>query len=534
MSSPDLHDQTHSLWHAVQTSEDVPAPLDGNFTVDACIIGAGIAGLATAYQLVSDGLKVAVLDNGTIGGGETGRSSAHLSSAIDDRFYRIEKLHGENGARIAYESHAAGIRWFDQIAAREGIDCELQRVDGFLFMPPGEREELLRHEEAAAQRAGVEGLRYLPRAPLPSFETGPCLSFPRQGQCDPLAFVRGLASALTRRGAKIFCQTHVDGIDEGLVVRCQGGTRVHARFVIVATNSPINTIVTFHTKQHAYRTYTIALPVDAGAIPLALYWDTSQEAGDAEGPYHYVRLQERVRNPQSASEELLLVGGEDHKTGQADDAIQRWDRLEAWAKERFPIKGPPCNRWSGQVMEPIDCVAYIGRSPTGPENVFVITGDSGMGMTHGALGGMLIADLIADRSNPWEKLYDPSRKSLRAAGTYAGENLNMAAQYADWLRAGDVESADEIPPGSGALVREGFKLLACYRDPAGVLHECSAACTHLGGVVQWNSGEHTWDCPCHGSRFGAYGNVINGPATSPLTESHEIVGNARAVHSKKH
>ena len=171
MSSPDLHDQTYSLWHATQTTEDEPPPLDGKHTVDACIIGAGIAGLATAYQLVSDGLKVAVLDNGTIGGGETGRSTAHLSCAIDDRFYRIEELHGEEGARIAYESHASGIQWFDRITAREGIDCELQRVDGFLFLPPGEKEELLRREETAARRAGVDGLRYLPRAPLPSFET---------------------------------------------------------------------------------------------------------------------------------------------------------------------------------------------------------------------------------------------------------------------------------------------------------------------------------------------------------------------------
>lgn len=535
MSGQDAFEHTVPVWYSVPMSDGDASPLDHDITVDACVIGAGIAGLATAYQLISDGLKVAVVDSGLIGGGETGRSSAHLSSAIDDRFYRIAALHGEEGARLAFQSHAAGIDWFEAISAKEGIDCEFQRVDGFLFLPPGENRELLEREREASQRAGVTGLRMLPRAPLPSFDTGPCLSFPRQGQCDPLAFVRGLAAAILRRGAQIYCHTHVDSIDDkkGLTIGCKPKGRIRAGALIVATNSPINTMVALHTKQHPYRTYAIAVPVEPGAVPLALFWDTAQTAGDEDGPYHYVRLQERVENPQAASEELLIVGGEDHKTGQADDAQKRWTRLEMWARERFPLSGPVRFRWSGQVLEPVDSIAYIGRSPGGMDNVYVLTGDSGMGLTHGALGAMLLADLIARRPNEWEKLYDPSRKSLRAALTYAEENLNVAAQYADWLAPGNVESTDAIPPGHGALIRRGLSLVACYRDPTGIVHECSAACPHLGGVVQWNSAEHTWDCPCHGSRFDAFGKVINGPAVSPLSPAEERAQKVEVRGAKK-
>jgi len=172
--------------------------------------------------------------------------------------------------------------------------------------------------------------------------------------------------------------------------------------------------------------------------------------------------------------------------------------------------------WGGQIMETIDYLAFIGHNPMDHENIFVATGDSGMGLTHGTIAGMLLCDLILGRRNPWEKVYAPSRVPVMAAGEFAREDLNMAAQYADWLTPGDVRSADEIARDSGAIVRSGLEKIAVYRDAAGALHECSAACTHLGCIVQWNQSEKTWDCPCHGSRFDAEGHVINGPANRDL------------------
>jgi nitrite reductase/ring-hydroxylating ferredoxin subunit len=234
-----------------------------------------------------------------------------------------------------------------------------------------------------------------------------------------------------------------------------------------------------------------------------LYWDTAD-------PYHYVRLQNH-----SATHDCLIVGGEDHKTGQAHDTDVRFDHLEAWTRKVFSHIERIDYRWSGQVMETVDGLAFNGRTP-GDENVYVVTGDSGHGMTHGTIAGMLIRDLIHNRDNEWAKIYDPSRKSLKSLGEFAKENLNVAAQYVDYVTGGDVKDIDDIRPGMGAVVRRGLQKLACYKDETGLLHELSAICPHLGCVVDWNNTEKSWDCPCHGSRFTALGKVVNGPANTDL------------------
>jgi nitrite reductase/ring-hydroxylating ferredoxin subunit len=272
----------------------------------------------------------------------------------------------------------------------------------------------------------------------------------------------------------------------------------------VATNTPVNDLVVIHTKQAPYMTYVVGAKVPHGAVSHALYWDTHD-------PYHYIRLQ-----PLDADHDLLIVGGEDHKSGQADDIEDRQPRLEAWARERFPGVGAIAYRWAGQVMETVDGLAFIGRNPLDAENVYTVTGDSGMGMTHGTIGGMLITDLILGRQSAWAPLYDPGRVTLRALGEYTREAANMAAQYGDWLTPGDVTSVEQIAKDSGAVMRRGAAKVAVYRDVTGALHERSAVCPHLGCIVQWNPAEKTWDCPCHGSRFDKFGIVINGPANVGL------------------
>jgi Rieske Fe-S protein len=280
---------------------------------------------------------------------------------------------------------------------------------------------------------------------------------------------------------------------------------VSTRAIVVATNTPVNDRLVLHTKQAPYMTYVIAAPVPRDSVAQALYWDT----GD---PYHYVRLLSGI----DAGHDLLIVGGEDHKTGQADDAAERHGRLEAWSRERFPSMREVTHQWAGQVMEPHDGLAFIGRNPLDHDNVFVATGDSGNGMTHGTIAGMLLTDLILGRRNPWQQLYDPGRVSVRATGEFTKEAVNMAAQYADWVTKGDVPDVDQIPKESGAVVRRGALKIAAYRDPTGALHERSAVCPHLGCIVAWNPAEKTWDCPCHGSRFDKFGEVINGPANTGL------------------
>ena len=520
--------QSLSLW--MVTSPDAPSsPLVEDARTDVCVVGAGIAGMTTAYLLARHGKSVIVLDDGPIGGGQTQRTTAHLSNAIDDRYFEIERLHGAEGAELAAESHTAAIDRIEAIVRESWIDCEFLRLDGYLLLAPGESAELLDRELATAHRAGLRDVERIARAPLASFDTGPCLRFPRQAQFHPLKYLAGLADAIKRTRGRIFTGTHAQTIEGGKPARIKtsSGRTVTADAVVVATNTPVNDLVAIHTKQAPYLSYVIGATVPRGAVPAALYWDTLD-------PYHYVRTQPFSGEARTAGEgdpdgqDVLIVGGEDHKTGQADESSQRYARLEAWARERFPMIRDIKFRWSGQVMETIDGLAFIGRNPLDEPNVFIATGDSGMGMTHGTIAGILLTDLNLGRENPWATLYDPSRKPLRALGKFAKENLNVARQYGDWLTGGDVDSADQIKPGMGAVVRRGLTKVAVYRDESGVLHERSAICPHLGCIVHWNDAEATWDCPCHGSRFDRFGAVLNGPANRDLAgaEKPAMVGTA--------
>jgi len=488
-----------SIWAATAALPSF-TPLEQNIHVDVCIVGAGISGLTTAYVLARAGKRVAVLDDGPVAGGMTQMTTAHITNQLDDRYFELEKLHGREGARLAADSHTAAIDRIETIVRQESIDCDFARVDGYLFLAEGDTRETLEHELEAAHRAGLRAVELLERAPFRSFDTGPCLRFPAQAQFHPLKYLSALAEAIHREGSRIFTDTHADQIEGGVPALVHAGKHVvTADAVVVATNVPVNDRVAIHTKQAPYMTYVVAARVPPGSVPTVLSWDT----GD---PYHYLRLYD----------DLLIVGGEDHKTGQASDTPERYAQLEAWARARFPEMGQVELAWGGQVMETQDFLAFIGRNPMDHENVYVATGDSGMGITHGTIAGMLLSDLILGRTNPWEALYDPSRVTLRAAGDFARENSNVALQYTDWLTGGDVASADDVRPGSGAIVRRGLEKIAVYRDEQGQVHQCLAKCPHLGCVVHWNPAEITWDCPCHGSRFDRYGKVISGPANRDL------------------
>lgn len=496
-----------SLWMATSNTPS-QSRLRESIRTEVCIVGAGIAGLSTAYLLGREGRSVAVLDDGLIGGGMTGRTTAHLSNAYDDRYVEIEKLHGAEAAQLTAESHTAAIHKMSEICIVEKIDCNFEWVDGFLFAATADQVELLDDELAAAHRAGLTGVEKVRRVPLDSFDSGVALRFPRQAQFHPLNYLEGLTRAIMRDGGRLFSQTHATKIEGGADARVETshGPVVSCEVIVVATNTPVNDLFAIHTKQAPYVTYVIGVRVPKKSVTRALYWDT----GD---PYHYVRLQSE------GDYDILIVGGEDHKTGQANDGAERYARLEQWTRERFPQMLEVKYRWSGQVMEPVDGLAYIGRNPGDANNVYIATGDSGQGMTHGTIAGMMLTDLIQGRKNNWEDLYSPSRLRVKSLGEYASENINVAQQYADYVTAGDIESESELKPGEGAIMRDGMSKVAVYCDRTGKVHKLSAVCPHLGCVVAWNDTEATWDCPCHGSRFSAEGRVYQGPANSDLTSA---------------
>jgi glycine/D-amino acid oxidase-like deaminating enzyme/nitrite reductase/ring-hydroxylating ferredoxin subunit len=492
-----------SIW--VDTAQ-IPKyqPLNEDMTVDVCVVGAGIAGMMTAYTLAKAGQRVVVLDDGDIGSGETGRTTAHITAALDDRYYNIESMHGEDGARLAAESHTAAINRAEEICRLENIDCDFMRVDGYLFLAEEHPEKLLERELEAAQKAGLADVSIVERAPLAFWDTEVSLKFPRQGQFHPLKFLAGLAKCIERDGGRIFTQSHVDEVKDGLLpsVTTSNKKTVKARAVVVTTNASISDYVVTHAKQEPYRTFVVGIKIPKDSMPPMLLWDTPD-------PYHYIRIQ-----PMGAYD-VLIVGGEDHRTGAKDDGEERLNTLVEWTKERFPMAGEVVYRWSGQVLEPVDYMAFTGKTPGG-ENVYMHSGDSGNGITHGIIAGILLTDLIMGRQNPWAELYKPTRISLRSAGTLIKHNVEAALDFANYILP--QEDIEGIERNEGRVIVRHGKRIAAYRDEAGQLHERSAACTHLKCIVEWNSTEKSWDCPCHGSRFDPYGAVLNGPAISPLPE----------------
>jgi glycine/D-amino acid oxidase-like deaminating enzyme/nitrite reductase/ring-hydroxylating ferredoxin subunit len=485
--------------------------LNKNIDADILIIGGGIAGLTTAYCLLKAGRQIVLVEDGLIGSGESGRTTAHLTCALDDRYYEIAKTFGDEGSRKAAESHTAAIDLIEKIVREEAIDCEFQRVYGYLFLHATDTEEKLKKEFEATKSAGLHTEW---KDDIPGMvEKGPCIRFPNQGEFHIMKYLHGLAKAIVKMGGVIYTRTRARFIT-AKGAQCNDHD-VSASQIVVATNSPVNDFISIHTKQFAYRTYVIAAKIPKDSIAHALWWDTGgTEAKWATTPYHYIRIQQF-----DDDYDLVMSGGEDHKTGQADDdgipEEKRYDALIEWTKKRFPMMGDIVYRWSGQVMEPFDYMAFIGKNP-GDENIYVITGDSGNGMTHGTLGGIIITDLIQDKENPWATMYSPKRLPVSMPRTYLSELLNVAKQFGDFIKRADIKGVDELQNGQGAILGKGIRRIAVYKDEQGTVHSFSAVCPHMGCVVQWNAEERSFDCPCHGSRFTKEGEVINGPATACL------------------
>jgi glycine/D-amino acid oxidase-like deaminating enzyme len=301
----------------------------------------------------------------------------------------------------------------------EEIECAFRKLDGYLFRGRNDTSDLLNDELAAARRTGLEVV-LTAHSPVPGLDVGNALRFANQAQFHALKYLAGVARAFIAAGGRIYTGTRVRKVEDGAPARVvtANGEMITAAAVVVATNSPVSDWLAIHTKQAAYRTYAIAVAVERDGAPAGLFWDT-------EDPYHYVRT-----STDEDGRSVVIVGGEDHKTGQCDNSELRFARLESWTRERFPAAGAVQYCWSGQVIEPVDHLAFIGRDPHA-RHVYIATGDSGHGMTHGAIAAMLVTDLILGRTNPWEHLYAPDRKPIKAIGAYAKENLNVAGHFAD-------------------------------------------------------------------------------------------------------
>jgi glycine/D-amino acid oxidase-like deaminating enzyme/nitrite reductase/ring-hydroxylating ferredoxin subunit len=492
---------TNSVW-----SEAEPAsshqPLAGDVSVDVVIIGGGLTGVTAAVLLQRAGRRVAIIESRRVGKGETGKTTAHLSLALDTRYRTLISDFGVDGARLAAEGHRAAIERIAGFTQELAIDCDFRRVPGFLYAElPEEKEELAR-EAHAVRQLGISAT-LTEDIPLP-FPTGLGLKFEDQATFHPRVYLQALAAAFTSGGGAIYEETHATDIEEGDPCRVVTDRGVlSAPQVIVAAHVPISNRVLLHTKLAAYRTYALGIqmpfPTDA------LFWDMSE-------PYHYTRMQ-RIEG-----RTYVIVGGEDHKVGEVDDTSTPFERLEDYFLSHFDREVSPTDyRWSGQIIESVDGLAYVGRNALS-SNIFVATGYSGNGMTWATLAAAVLADQLQGKKNRWTELLDATRiKPLASAKAFVTENVDFPKTLVkDRLPFPGREKLSSIPPGEGEVLSVRGKHLAVYRNANGELSALSAVCTHLGCLVRWNTSDKSWDCPCHGSRFDPHGRILNGPAVTAL------------------
>lgn len=489
---------TESLWMDTSAGPAFPRLEQSGLHVDVAIIGSGITGTSAALLLKNAGKRVAVLDAQRVASGVSGRTSAHLTQVLDARYHQISRKFGQEGAKLVAESTGAAIDLVERWVSELRIDCDFERLPGYLFTEHAADVDELGRELEACRKAGLSAEFAAP--PLP-FPTKAALRFANQAQFHPRRYLLPLLGRIPGDGSHVFEGSRVLAIDEGepCRVHTEAGPTLSAERVIVATHAPLNRVL-LQTKLAHYRSYVVSGPVSHA--PYGLFWDTAD-------PYHYVRAH-RVDAGYH-----LIVGGEDHKTGQEPDTEAALERLIAYAS-RFGL-GAVTHKWSAQVIEPVDELPFIGAN-AGMRRVYVATGFSGTGLTFGTLSAMILSDACLGRHNRFAALYDATRiKPLASLGSYLSENVDYPLHLlSDALRPPDAKSVEEIRRGEGKIVRVNGERLAVYRDELDALHAVSPVCTHLGCMVRFNTTEKTWDCPCHGSRFRVDGSVVNGPAVRPL------------------
>jgi glycine/D-amino acid oxidase-like deaminating enzyme/nitrite reductase/ring-hydroxylating ferredoxin subunit len=485
------------------------ARLEADIETDVLVIGAGITGLTAAYGLASAGRSVVVIDRGRCASVDTGHTSAHLTMVTDTRLSDLADQLGRSHAQAVWDAGLAAIARIDDVVRQHEIDCAFGWVEGYLHLPPGDTQsrdvERLKRDAELAAELGFDAT-FVNQVPLVGT---PGVRVDGQARVHPRRYLAGLAKAIVAAGGRIHEHTEAGEFSDRPRSVTANGHRITCGDIVIATHNPLVGLggttgaALFQTKLALYSSYVVAGRVAKGVVPDVLLWDTAD-------PYRYFRVEPH------RDHDVVILGGEDHKTGQADDTAERYARLEQALAALAPGV-ELAHRWSGQVIETPDGLPYIGATA---EHQYAGTGYAGNGLTFGTLAGMMIADLILGRPNPWTDLFDSARKALRhGLWDYLKENSSYPYYLIrDRFAGAEGRSLRSVKRGEGKVVERNGEKVAAYRDPAGALTVRSATCTHMGCLVSGNPTERTWDCPCHGSRFAPDGEVISGPAESPLGE----------------
>lgn len=491
---------TRPLWRRCD-DENPFAPLQHDLDVDVAIVGAGITGITLAALLKQGGRRVAVIEARDVGAGCTGHSTGHLSPLLDSGVCQVERLFGEEAAKLLARATIEAIDLVGTLVDVHRVECGYRRMPGYLFTEDESGVRELEQEMEAGVRAGLD-MALVRETPLP-FTVRLALRTQGGGQLDPRAYVTGMARSLAAQGVAIHPATRALDVEPGAPCRVftERGT-VRAADVVLATHSPIG-VHLVQTELLPYSSYAIAAKLRGVAPPEGLFWDTAD-------PYHY--LTRHVYDDGV----YLVAGGADHKTGSVEETGRHYDALEAYVRSRFPVAAIT-HRWSFDFFEPADQLPYVGRTPLA-NHVWFATGFSGDGLVLGPAAARLLADQLLGRASPYERLFDARRFKPRASAKRVFEEGLDVARHFIGDRIGNGGGAPEdLARGEGRVLVAQGERLACYRDEGGTLHAFSAVCPHMKCIVHWNGAEKSWDCPCHGSRFSALGELIAGPAQRPLT-----------------
>ncbi len=476
--------------------------------VDAVVVGAGIMGATAAYLLKKAGKTVALLERDHCGKGDTGNTTAHLTYVTDTRITELTSTFGKDHAQAAWDAGRAAIDQIEAIVKAEEIDCGFARVPAFLHAPwkgtSKDEADKLRRDAALADELGFDA-RYVDSI---AWVDRPGVRFANQARFHPLRYLAGLLPRIAGDGSHVFESSEVSEFqEEPLAVKANKYT-ITCDYIVIATHVPLVGVAgflsatLFQTKIAPYSSYVIGAKVPKATVPDALFFDTTD-------PYYYLRVDPHPKH------DYVIFGGEDHKTGQETNTEENVQRLEAMLASILP-EAKIDARWTGQVVETHDGLPFIGE--TAPRQ-FAATGFSGNGMTFGTLAGMMAADAALGKKNPWSDLFDVNRKKLASVWDYVKENIDYPYYYLkDKLKSAEGASLSELPSGEGKILKLGSERVAAYRSPQGKVTTLSPVCTHMGCNVHWNLADSTWDCPCHGSRFAPTGEVLGGPAETPLEE----------------
>jgi glycine/D-amino acid oxidase-like deaminating enzyme/nitrite reductase/ring-hydroxylating ferredoxin subunit len=489
-----------SVWMDTAPHTTYP-PLEESTSVDVCVVGGGILGLMTAALLKRAGRTVAVLEADRVATGVTGYTTAKVTVLHGLVYDRVRSHFGEQGARHYAEANGTGLELIADWVAEREIDCDFRRKAAYTYSLDDADE--LRKEVEAARAAGLDA-ELVEDAGLP-WDIAGAVRLDDQAEFHPRRFLLAVADEVHGDGSLVFERTRANGVSDGdpCTVRTEAGGEVSAGDVVIATHYPTLDRGLFFARLSAERSYALGLRA-RGPAPDGMFLSTESQ------PHS-------VRSAPYDGGELLIVGGESHKTGTGGDTTERYIALEAWARERFDVEAVEY-RWSAQDAMPADGIPYVGKLSPIARSVWTASGFRKWGITNGAAAAIMLADAIEGRENPWAATFDSNRfKPLAAAPQLLKEQISVGAHFfGDRLAPPDARSLDELAPGEGGIVKVGGEKVAAFRDEDGVVQAVSAICTHLYCQLSFNAAERSWDCPCHGSRFATDGSVIQGPAVNPL------------------